>query len=109
MDFNLTSEQQMFQDSVRAFAERELKPGAHARAHSQDYPYDAAKKLAGQGLLGITIPEDKGGQGGSLFDAVLAIEQIASTASNRLPPWPPLSSGMVIPSSPWPASFFAAS
>ena len=77
MDFNLTSEQQMFQDSVRAFAERELKPGAHARAHSHDYPYDAARKLAGQGLLGITIPEARGGQGGSLFDAVLAIEQIA--------------------------------
>jgi alkylation response protein AidB-like acyl-CoA dehydrogenase len=77
MHFGLTDEQQMFQDSVRAFAERELKPGAHARAHSRDYPYDAARKLAKQGLLGITIPEERGGQGGSLFDAVLAIEQVA--------------------------------
>ena len=77
MDFNLDSEQQIFQDSVRNFAERELKPGAIARAHSKDYPYDVARKLAGQGLLGITIPAAKGGQGGSLFDAVLAIEQIA--------------------------------
>ncbi|MDB5582421.1 MAG: acyl-CoA dehydrogenase [Bradyrhizobium sp.] len=77
MDFNLTSEQQMFQDSVRNFAEKELKPGALERAHSSEYPYDAARKLAAQGLLGITIPEARGGQGGSLFDAVLAIEQIA--------------------------------
>ena len=33
--------------------------------------------LAAQGLLGITIPEKDGGQGGSLMDAVIAIEQVA--------------------------------
>jgi len=77
MDFSLSSEQQMLQDSVREFAERELKPGAHARAHSREYPWDAARKLAAQGLMGITIPEEKGGQGGALLDAVLAIEQVA--------------------------------
>jgi alkylation response protein AidB-like acyl-CoA dehydrogenase len=77
MDFNLTSEQQLFQESVRRFAESELKPDAVARAHSSDYPWEVAKKLARQGLMGITIPTEKGGQGGSLLDAVLAIEQIA--------------------------------
>src|SRR5882672_7487377 len=77
MDFSLSSEQQMFQDAVRHFAERELKPGALKRAHSGDYPWDVARSLAAQGLMGITIPEEKGGQGGSLFDAVLAIEQVA--------------------------------
>lgn len=77
MDFSFTGEQQMLQDSVRSFAERELKPDAHKRAHSKDYPYDAAHLLARHGLLGITIPEAKGGHGGSLFDAVLAIEQVA--------------------------------
>ena len=77
MDFILSEEQQLFQDSVRAFAERELKPGAVARAHSKEYPWEAARALAAQGLMGITIPEEKGGQGGTLLDAVLAIEQVA--------------------------------
>jgi len=77
MDFSLTSEQQILQDSVRQFANRELKEGAVARAHSKEYPWDVARKLSQQGLLGITIPEAQGGQGGALFDAVLAIEQIA--------------------------------
>ena len=77
MDFSLSEEQQLFQDSVRAFAERELKPGALARAHSKEYPWEAARALAAQGLMGITIPAEKGGQGGTLLDAVLAIEQVA--------------------------------
>jgi alkylation response protein AidB-like acyl-CoA dehydrogenase len=77
MDFSLTNEQRIFQDSVRNFAENELKDGALDRAHSNDYPWDVARKMSRQGLLGITIPEARGGQGGSLFDAVLAIEQIA--------------------------------
>ena len=33
--------------------------------------------MAKQGLLGITIPEADGGQGGTLMDAVLAIETVA--------------------------------
>jgi alkylation response protein AidB-like acyl-CoA dehydrogenase len=78
MDFRLTSEQQDFQDSVLRFARRHLADGAVARAHEPAYPWDVAKLMAGNGLLGITIPEADGGQGGSLMDAVLAIEAIAS-------------------------------
>jgi alkylation response protein AidB-like acyl-CoA dehydrogenase len=79
MNFRLTEEQQAFRDSVRRFAEKELAPGARERAHAPEYPWDAAKKMAAQGLLGITIPEADGGQGGTLIDAVLAIEAIAAS------------------------------
>ena len=77
MDFQLTEEQRIFQDSVRGFAERNLAEGALARAHASDYPRDIAKLLAGNGLMGITVPERDGGQGGTLMDAVIAIEQVA--------------------------------
>ena len=77
MDFQLTEEQRIFQDSVRGFAERNLVEGALARAHASDYPRDVAKLLAGNGLMGITVPERDGGQGGTLMDAVIAIEQVA--------------------------------
>jgi alkylation response protein AidB-like acyl-CoA dehydrogenase len=77
MDFHLTEEQRQFQDSVRGFAERHLVEGNLARAHLDSFPWDIAKLMGEAGLMGITIPEEDGGQGGTLMDAVLAIEQIA--------------------------------
>ena len=78
MDFHLTAEQQQFRDSVLRFSKEKLSGKARERAHSPDYPWDVAKLMAKQGLLGITIKEEDGGQGGTLMDAVLAIEAVAS-------------------------------
>lgn len=78
MDFNLTQEQRAFEEAVLGFAERHLAAGALRRAHQDDYPWDVAKLMAEQGLLGITIQEESGGQGGTLMDAVIAIQAIAS-------------------------------
>jgi alkylation response protein AidB-like acyl-CoA dehydrogenase len=78
MNFQFTPEQEEFRVAVRRFAERHLKAGARERAHSPDYPWDVAKLMAAQGLLGISMPEADGGQGGTLMDAVIAIETVAS-------------------------------
>jgi len=78
MDFRFTPEQEQFRESVRRFAEKQLAAGARERAHSLDYPRDVAKLMAAQGLLGITVAEADGGQGGQLIDAVIAIETVAS-------------------------------
>lgn len=78
MDFELNTEQKGFESAVRRFAENELRDGAVARAHSQDYPWDISGRMADQGLLGITIAEADGGLGGTLMDAVIAIQTVAS-------------------------------
>jgi alkylation response protein AidB-like acyl-CoA dehydrogenase len=78
MDFRLTEEQVALRDTVQALARAKLAPGALDRAHSFQYPWDVAQLLAQQGLLGLTIPEDKGGQGASLTDAVIAIQAVAT-------------------------------
>ena len=78
MDFRLAPEQEEFRGAVRRFAEKHLAAGALERAHASGYPWDVAKLMAKQGLLGITIAEADGGQGGTLLDAVLAIETVAS-------------------------------
>jgi len=78
MDFRFTPEQEQFRESMRRFSEKHLATGARARAHSPEYPWDVAKLMAAQGLLGITIAEADGGQGGQLIDAVMAIETVAS-------------------------------
>ena len=77
MDFNLTEEQIAFQNSVRSLADKYLKEGNLRRAHDPLFPKDIAKLFSKNGLMGITIPEKDGGQGGKLMDAVLAIEQVA--------------------------------
>lgn len=77
MKFELNEEHQTFADSVRRFAREKLAAGALDRAHSSEYPWDAARMLAEQGLLGIAFPEEDGGQGGTLMHAVLAIQEVA--------------------------------
>ena len=77
MDFNLTEEQIAFQNSVRSLADKYLKEGNLRRAHDPLFPKDIAKLFSKNGLMGITLPEIDGGQGGKLMDAVLAIEQVA--------------------------------
>ena len=77
MDFNLTEEQLYFQNSVRSLAENHLSKGNLKRAHDPNFPKDVAKLFAKNGLMGITLPENDGGQGGKLMDAVTAIEQVA--------------------------------
>ena len=77
MDFNLTEEQQMFRDSVTKFAQTELAPKAAARAQATGYPWDVAARMAQLGLMGIPLPEADGGAGGSLVDALIAIQTVA--------------------------------
>ncbi len=78
MNFDFTDEQKLFAEQVARFARQHLAAGALKRAHDPGFPYDVAQLMAKQGLLGITLPQSDGGQGGTLMDAVIAIEQVAA-------------------------------
>ena len=62
MDFRFTEEQRMWHDSVHAFMEREVGR-EYTRKHdaSREFPHDVYKKMAGQGWLGLLLPEEDGG------------------------------------------------
>jgi alkylation response protein AidB-like acyl-CoA dehydrogenase len=77
MNFDFTEEQKLFAESVRKFALAHLEKDALKRAHNAGFPFDVAKLMGAQGLMGITIDEADGGVGGTLMDAVIAIEQVA--------------------------------
>jgi alkylation response protein AidB-like acyl-CoA dehydrogenase len=77
VNFELTEEQRALADSVRSFARKELAEGALRRAHEPGYPWDVARALARQSLLGLTIAEEGGGAGASLLDAVIVIQELA--------------------------------
>lgn len=77
MHFRLTDEQEAFAQSVRGFAREHLLADAVHRAHEARYPWELARLLAKNNLLGITLREEDGGQGGALMDAVIAIQEVA--------------------------------
>lgn len=77
MDFNLSEEHKAFADTVARFAKDKLRAGALERAHSAHFPWETARQIAEQGLLGIAFDEKDGGQGGTLMHAVLAIQEVA--------------------------------
>ena len=78
MNFEFTEEQKLFAEQVRRFALARLAQDALARAHESGFPFDVAKLMSRQGLMGVTIAQADGGQGGTLMDAIIAIEQIAA-------------------------------
>ncbi len=73
----LSEEETLFRGSVRQFAQDEVLP--LVRRMDEDQQMDAAlvRKLFALGLMGIEIPEEFGGSGGSFFDSVLAVETLS--------------------------------
>ncbi len=81
MEFSLTAEQQLLQQTLRSFVETEIRPRADAIDRSDAFPTDLWPRLAELGLLGIGVPERWGGSGGDLWDAVIMGEELAAGSS----------------------------
>ncbi|MFH0887842.1 MAG: acyl-CoA dehydrogenase [Planctomycetota bacterium] len=77
MDFRLTEEQKMVQQTIKEFAESELKPIAAESDHSGCFPSEIIKRLAELGFMGIPFPEKYGGAGLDYISYVIAIEEIS--------------------------------
>lgn len=77
MDFDLTEEQKLLQQTIREFAESEIAPGASERDEARRFPHELIPKMAQLGLFGIMVPEDYGGAGLDAMAAVIVIEELA--------------------------------
>ena len=77
MNFDLSEEQIMIRDTVRDFAEREIKPLAHDLDEKAEFSYDLTKKMGELGLFGMYLPEKYGGQGLDTLSYIIAVEEIA--------------------------------
>ena len=73
----LSEEEAMFRDAVRDFAISEIRPHVHTMDEAAQFRLDLIPKFFELGLMGIEVPEEYGGSGGSIFLAVLAIEELA--------------------------------
>jgi alkylation response protein AidB-like acyl-CoA dehydrogenase len=54
--FDLTSEQKILRDSVRAFAEKEIRPQAHELDRNERFSVEITRKMAEMGLFGMSSP-----------------------------------------------------
>ena len=78
MDFQLNEEQKMLKKMVHELAEKELRPTvAEWQDAGEWFPQKHIDKMAELGLLGLALPVEYGGQGGTALDAILAIEELA--------------------------------
>jgi alkylation response protein AidB-like acyl-CoA dehydrogenase len=77
MDFELTQEQKLIRQTVRDFAEREIRPVAKELDDKAIFSLELTRKMGEIGLLGITVPEQYGGQGMDTLSYIIAVEELA--------------------------------
>jgi alkylation response protein AidB-like acyl-CoA dehydrogenase len=74
----LSEEEELFFTTVRRFAQEQIAPRVRSMDEAQQFGPGLVDELFKLGIMGIEIPEDLGGAGGSFFDSVLAIEAVST-------------------------------
>jgi short/branched chain acyl-CoA dehydrogenase len=75
---HLDAEEKLFRDTVRRFARERIAPKVKEMEEASLFDKGLIKEFFELGLMGIEVPEEYGGQGGSFFQCVLAIEEISA-------------------------------
>ena len=74
---SLSEEEQIFRQTVREFAEEQIRPRVEEMERETRQPQELLDALFELGLMGIEIPEQYGGAGASFFMSILAIEELS--------------------------------
>lgn len=86
MNFDLSEEQRLIQDTARRFAAEEIAPTLVEEERRHEFRAERVAKMGGLGFFSCALPEDLGGSGMGFMESVLMAEQIARiSASWRLP------------------------
>ena len=72
----LREEEKLFQATVRRFAREQIRPHVREMDEAGVFRKDIIRQFFENGLMGIEIPEEFGGQGGTFFQAILAVEEL---------------------------------
>jgi butyryl-CoA dehydrogenase/short/branched chain acyl-CoA dehydrogenase len=74
----LSEDEELFRGTVRRFAQEQIAPLVRRMDEEQRMDAALVKQLFVLGLMGIAVPEEYGGSGGTFFDSVLAVEEISA-------------------------------
>ena len=77
MNFQLTEDHLLIQESARDFAQNEIAPSAVQRDKDSVFPKEIVKKLGELGFLGMMVPPEYGGAGLDTISYVLAMIEIS--------------------------------
>ena len=77
MDFELSDEQRLLRDTMRAFVDEKIRPVARELEASGAYPDEIVAGLAELGLFGLTVPEEYGGLGADMVSLAIVFEEIS--------------------------------
>ena len=77
VNFKLSEEQQMFRETVREFARKEVAPLVDEAERTETFPSKVLRRAGELGLLSVGLPEDEGGSGGDLMYMSLFVEELA--------------------------------
>lgn len=77
MNFDLSEEHKMIRETVREFAEREIKPVAQQLDEKAEFSPALTKRMGELGLFGMYLPEKYGGQGLDTLAYIIAVEELA--------------------------------
>ena len=73
----LAEDERIFRDSVREFADAQVRPLVREMDEHAKIPRELIAKLFDLGVMGIEIPEAYGGTGATFFHSVLAVEELS--------------------------------
>ena len=74
----LSEDEQLFRATVRQFAQENIAPLVRTMDEQQHFHPELIPQLFNLGLMGIEIPIEYGGSGGTFFEAILAVEEISA-------------------------------
>jgi len=77
MDFKLSKEQELIRNTVREFAETEVKPIAAAIDREKRFPTETVKRLKELNLLGIPFPKEYGGAEADALSFAIVVEELS--------------------------------
>jgi alkylation response protein AidB-like acyl-CoA dehydrogenase len=77
MDFELSAEQRLLRDTLRAFVDEQIRPVAQEWEASGRYPEEIVATMRQLGLFGLAVPEEYGGLAADLVSLALVFEEIS--------------------------------
>ena len=83
MNFELSEEHLLIKNTVRDFAEREVKPLAKELDEKGEFSVELTKKMGELGLFGMYLPEQYGGGGMDTLSYIIAVEELARIDSSQ--------------------------
>ncbi|KIA87559.1 acyl-CoA dehydrogenase family protein [Flavobacterium sp. AED] len=77
MNFDYNETQSMIAQSIRDFAEKEIRPNIMEWDEAQTFPVPLFKKLGEMGFMGVLVPEELGGSGLGYHEYITIVEEIS--------------------------------